>query len=288
MSRKLLITGGTGFIGINLVNYLNNENYIINIGRNKNPLCHNIFWNLHDNLESLSLKDVDTIIHCASIVGDDNTNKSQYIDVNVKSTLELLEFSLRNKIKKFILISTGGVYGFSKKVFEEGDICNATGIYSLSKYFSEKVCELYKDKLSVVILRLFFPYGNGQKGRLISNLFNNIIEENKSILSKNGQPIINPVHIIDVVSIIKGVIENNLEGTFNICGNEYLSIAQICKKISFVENIEDVEFIFGDKDIDNLMGNNNKICRSLNYTMKVDIDLGLQLFSNYLKNKGGI
>jgi len=288
MSKKILITGGTGFIGSNLIKSLNSGNDIVNIGRNKNLRCDNIFWDLQGNLDDLLLNNVDIIIHCASIVGNDSTNKSDYIDINVKSTLELLEFSIKNKVKKFILISTGGVYGYSKKVLDENDICNPGEIYSLSKYFSEKVCELYKDKLSIVILRMFFPYGERQKSRLISNLFNDILEKKEIMLSKNGQPIINPVHIIDVVNIIKNIIKNDLNGTFNICGNEFFSIEQLCRKIALLEKVDDPELIYGDNDIDNLIGNGKKICKSLKYNMQINLDEGLKLYSMSLRKEGRI
>lgn len=288
MSKRILITGGTGFIGSNLINSINVNNNIINIGRNENPLCDNIFWNLEDGLDNLLLNDIDIIVHCASIVGNINISKSKYIDINVKSTLELLEFCIKNKVKKFILISTGGVYGFSKKLLDETDVCNAKEIYSLSKYFSEQVCELYKDKLSIVILRLFFPYGNGQKGRLISKLFDNTLNKRKIILSKNGQPVINPIHIFDVINIIENIILNDSNGIFNICGNEFISIEQICNKIALIENIDAPQFIHGDNNIDNLMGNNKKICMSLNYNMKINLDKGLESFLISLKKEGGI
>ena len=288
MSKRILLTGGTGFIGSNLIKSLRNENNITNIGRNKNPLCDNIFWNLEDGLNNLEIDDIDIIVHCASIVGNVNIIKSKYIDINVKSTLELLEFCIKNKIKKFILISTGGVYGFSKKNLVENDICNVKEIYSLSKFFSEQVCELYKDKLSIVILRLFFPYGDGQKGRLISNLYDDICKKKKIMLSKNGQPVINPIHIFDVVNIIKNFIEYDLEGTFNICGNEFFSIEQLCRKIALIENIDDPQFIYGDNDIDNMMGSNKKVCMALNYKMQVNLDEGLKSFLISLKKERGI
>ncbi|WAG44150.1 NAD(P)-dependent oxidoreductase [Clostridium estertheticum] len=288
MPKKILITGGTGFIGKNIIRSINNENYIINIGRNKNLMCDNIFWNLQDNLDDLFIDNIDVIIHCASIVGNDNINKSDYIDINVKSTLELLEFGVRNKIKKFILISTGGVYGFRKNILDENDICNAKEIYSLSKYFSEELCELYKGKLSIVILRLFFPYGDGQKGRLIGNLFNDILEKNTIMLNKNGMPIINPIHIFDVVNIVENIIENDLEGIFNICGNEFISIEEICRKIAFIINVHEPKFIYCDNDIDNLMGSGKKICRSLNYNMQMNLNEGLELFFMSLKKEGQI
>lgn len=284
MSKNILITGGTGFIGSSLINSIKNIHNVINIGRRKNYVCSNIPWNLTDGLDSLIPNNIDIIVHCASIVGNQTSSISKYIDINVKSTLKLLEFCKKNNVKKFILLSTGGVYGFSKKASSEQDICNPKDMYSLSKYFAEKVCELYKDKLSIVILRLFFPYGSGQKGRLISNLFDNILNHRKIKLNKNGQPIINPIHIFDVIGILKIIIDDdNIGGIFNVCGNEFYSIKDICKRIALISNIDDLEFSYEENHIDNLIGTNEKICKTLNYTIDINLSEGLKLFLMSLK-----
>lgn len=280
MLKKVLITGGTGFIGSNLIKFLGNEYYFINIGRNENVYCENVLWNLVDDLDEMQIDNVDIIIHCASIVGKDASSKSDYIDINVKSTLRLLEFCARNNIKKFILISTGGVYGLNENILNENDICNPNEIYSLSKFFSEKISELYKNKISIVVLRMFFPYGEGQNGRLLTNLTHNLINKNKITINKNGKPIINPIHIIDVVNIMKHIIESDCKGTFNICGNELISIKELCIKIAKELNISNYNFVYNTDSVSNLIGDNRKVCRMFDYNMKISIDKGIKLFLN--------
>ncbi|MFU0823722.1 NAD-dependent epimerase/dehydratase family protein [Clostridium sp.] len=284
MEKRLLITGGTGFIGSNLIELLGSTYECINIGRNKNEKCENIKWNLKDPLYNFNIPQVDAIIHCASIVGNKNIPKSEYIDVNLKSTLELLELSVKNNIKRFIYISSGGVYGYSEKILTEENNCYPQDIYSMSKYLSEELCRLYENKISIVILRMFFPYGNGQNGRLISSLINNILQGNKIILNKNGLPIINPIHINDVVEIIKGIIESNCRGVFNVCGNEYFSVEELCRKIALSIGINNLKLVHTESEVKNLMGSNKKICDLLNYSMKINIEKGIKMYLDSILN----
>lgn len=280
MSKKILITGGTGFVGSNLINSLINNYDCINLGRSENNLCKNIQWNFKDRLDDLINYNIDTVIHCASIVGNQNIIKSDYIDVNVKSTLELLEFASRNGVKKFIYISTGGVYGYKKKEFSESDECSPTDIYGLSKYFAEQLCSSYKKEFPIIILRLFFPYGIGQKNRLIANLINYILEDKEIVFNKNGLPIINPIHINDVVNILEKMLETNCNGIFNVCGNENISVEQLSEKIALSCNKNTFKFVYGDNHVSNVIGSNEKICKLLNYTMENNLDKGIKSIVN--------
>lgn len=280
MVKNILITGGTGFIGSNLIYSLKNNYEFINLGRSENKLCKNIYWDLKESLDDKIDTRIEAVIHSASIVGNGSSNKSDYIDINVKSTLELLEFCLKNNVKKFIYISTGGVYGYSEKELSENSECNPIDMYSLSKYFSERLCDLYKDKISIVILRMFFPYGNGQHGRLINNLLNSILQGKEINLNKNGLPMINPIHITDVVNMLKIVLETDCSGAFNICGDENISIEDLCKKIACYSNSSSPNFVHSNNSVSNLMGSNKKICNLLNYKMKINLDTGIKLLLN--------
>ncbi|WP_315112783.1 NAD(P)-dependent oxidoreductase [Clostridium intestinale] len=276
MSKTILITGGTGFVGSNLIQYLNSNYEVINLGRNKNHLCKNIYWDLKEQLDKKINFKVDVIIHCASIVGNSDINKSEYIDINVKSTLELLEFCYKKRIKKFIYISTGGVYGYNKDISNEEDCCSPIDIYSLSKYFSEQLCDLYNKNISIIILRLFFPYGNSNNTRLINNLIENIKQEKEITLNKNGLPLINPIHISDVINVLSKLVEVNCEGTFNLCGDEYISIENLCYKIASILKKDNLNLIYKDKAISNLIGSNSKICELLNYKMSTNLNEGIK------------
>lgn len=276
MNNNILISGGTGFLGSNIIYSLRNKYNFTNIGRGTNKYCNNLYWNLYTPITNTMKNNIDVIIHCASIVGNNELDRDKYIDINVKSTLNLLEYGKSKNIKKFIYISTGGVYGYGDNKFKETDECNPKDLYCLTKFFSEKLCNLYSDNFEVVILRLFFPYGNFQSERLISNLVKNVIEKNEIVLNNDGKPIINPINIIDVVNIINRIIEMDCNGIFNICGNEYFSIQDLCNLIANMLNIHRVNYVFSGKSTQNLMGDNSKVLKLCNYKNSVDLERGLK------------
>ncbi|MBK1813403.1 NAD(P)-dependent oxidoreductase [Clostridium sp. YIM B02505] len=279
----LLITGGSGFIGTHLVNSLNSIYNITNLGRTKNPMCSNIYWDLKTGLDDVIIPPPCAVIHCASIVNSKSTDNYEYIDVNVKSTIALLEFCIKNSVKKFIFLSSGGVYGYSKKPLSEYDSCKPEGIYLLSKYFSEKICNLYKDRLDIIILRPFFPYGEGQKGRLISNLFYDILNNNVISLNRNGHPKINPIYISDLIDVIKLVIENDVSGIFNACGDDIISIEELCNVIVQITGKKNLRFFYKETDTEDLVGDNSQLYSHLNYKLNINLEQGLTYYFNWLK-----
>ncbi|QAA30591.1 NAD-dependent epimerase/dehydratase family protein [Clostridium manihotivorum] len=281
---KLLITGGTGFIGSNLINLTNSIYEITNLGRSKNSLCSNIYWDLKTPLDYIPLNNIDTVIHCAAIVNNQTFDNSDYIDINVKSTIMLLDFCIKNSIPRFILLSSGGVYGFRETPVSEDDLCKPQGMYQISKYFSEKICELYKDKLSITILRLFFPYGQGQSNRLISNLFSNIINHKTVTLNKAGSPKINPIYIYDVINILKLAINLDISGTFNVCGDEIVSIESLCQKIAMICGEKNLSLCFKEFYENDLIGNNLKLKNSFNYKPEFNLNYGLTSYFNWMKD----
>lgn len=281
---ELLITGGSGFIGTHLVNSLNSMYNITNLGRNKNPLCTNIYWNLKTGLDYIAIPPPYAVIHCASIVNSNNSDNYEYIDINVKSTIALLEFCVKNSVKKFIFVSSGGVYGYSKYAFSEDNSCNPQGIYLLSKYFSEKICTLYKDKLDIVILRPFFPYGEGQKGRLISNLFYDILNNNVISLNKGGYPKINPIYISDLIDIITLFIKNDVAGIFNVCGDDVISIEELCKTIAKITDKKNLNLFYKENSVGNLVGSNKYLYSTLGYKSNTTLEQGLTHYFKWLKS----
>ena len=280
MDRKnMIITGGTGFIGRNLIDRLSAEYRCINLGRNENRRCENVFWNLCNELPYgiLSSLPLDCIVHSAAIVGNDNhIHPADYIEVNVKATLRLLEFASQNQVKHFIYISTGSVYGESWRVFTEEDSCSPKDIYSLSKYFSEMICKLYEDSLNITILRPFFPYGTGQSNRLIPNLIGRISSRQPVHLNENGLPCINPVNITDMTGIISETAKRGITGVFNISGEELLTIRDICEIIGRKLNVDGIRYVFTQNRAQGMVGSNRKICDLLDYKMQVNMNEGLE------------
>lgn len=270
MKKKVLLTGSTGYIGKNIILKLGSKYEFINLGRNSTELCSNVIWNFNKKIEIN--QEIDTVIHSAALIGNEFSSLSEYVNANIKFTSDLLDFCTNNNVKNFIYLSTGGVYGFKENKFKENDTCNPQGIYNLSKKFSEDLCLLKANSMRIVIYRLFFPYGLNQKGRLFDNLMVNIINKKKIVLNKNGKPIINPVYIDDLIKIIDCEIQGNNEGIFNIAGIEDVSIKEIVGIMQRHLNIPELNYRYNNNKVFNLLGDNEKIIKSLNYKFKNNID----------------
>lgn len=288
--RTILITGGTGFLGQNLIKVLNSDYNIYNLGRRSTNLCRNIYWDMKSEIDIASFPNkVDIVIHGGGIVGiSDLISTNEYIDINVRSTATLLEICCKKNISHFIYFSTGGVYGYKEGMSYEEDKCNPQDIYSLSKYFSELLCEHYNLKFEVTILRLFFPYGVGQTGRLICNLVNSIMNGDVIKLNIKGLPHINPIYVSDVCEIVKSIINSRVEGTFNISGNEIISIEELCKVIASRLNNRELNFIYTDKKVKDLLGSNRKICDELEYEFRISLKESISEIVDNINTKRGI
>lgn len=282
--KTILITGATGFLGNSIVSNLMSKYEFINVGRSENTFCKNIYWDLKNTLNIEHEINSKIAIHCASIVGSNSKIAvSDYLDINVKSTAALLDLCVKKNVDKFILISTGGVYGYNDKPMKESDRCNPEEIYSLSKYFSEKICELYKDKIQIIILRLFFPYGNYKSDRLINRLITNILNGKSVCLNHDGHPIVNPIHIVDLVNIIEIFLNSNSKGIFNVSGNEEISIENLCNLISIKAKITPSKYIYNNIILKNMIGNNDKLNMLINYKQQVSLSQGIDELVNFLK-----
>ncbi len=280
----VLFTGGTGFLGRSLIDSLAARYRCINAGRHENTACENIPWNLAEAFPDGHFPggDVGCIVHCASIVGqNDSVPTAEYFDINIKATARLLDFAVRNHARHFIYISSGAVYGEAATELTEDDDCNPVNRYGLSKYISEILCSHCSDKMSVTILRPFFPYGDGQTGRLIPTLINQIANGHEVTLNKDGRPRINPIHISDFVRIVSLVIEKELTGKYNVCGNEVLSLLDICERIREQLNAGEPHYVFRENETLNLIGSNRRICKALNYNLRMRFDEGIAFARAY-------
>ena len=171
-----LITGGGGFIGSHLAEKLVRLNHKVividdfSIGRKKNlsQIKRNIkIINgtiLNNNILSKYLKNVDNVFHLAAKadIVPSIENPNLYFDVNVKGTLNVLNASVKNKVKRFIYIASSSSYGIPKKYpTPEGSNIDPQYPYALTKRLGEELVLHYSKvyNLNSTSLRLFNVYG---------------------------------------------------------------------------------------------------------------------------------
>ena len=243
---KVLVTGGTGFIGGYLIPKLIDEGYNVriltrNVETSKKKfgtLCEYFEGNITDpNTLTNCCMDIDVVIHMAAISGNDKNNKKnkdRFLKINYYGTKNLIEEAKTKQVKKFIYISSSAALGVvNEKIIDEATKSKAKIPYDYSKYLTEQFllneCNSFFD---IVVLRPTKVYGEnenstsilkqlrmakkgyciniGFKSKYFSNLY---IEDfiNAIVLSiKNGQNI----YLISSNSI-------TTKDFANICGNHF-------------------------------------------------------------------
>ncbi|MBS3053298.1 MAG: NAD-dependent epimerase/dehydratase family protein [Candidatus Aenigmarchaeota archaeon] len=189
---KTLITGGSGFIGTNVISKLLKTGNEIAVLDNFPPITGKnlIEFIQADIRNSLQLDkqiadNFDALIHLAAKSDARNMeNFSTFKEINVDGTMNVLELARKNDIKKVIFTSSSHVYGnIPQKKFAESGPINPISYYGSSKFFGETICRAYSDfyGINCIILRLFTVYGPGGRTDMAVMRFIDSISQNKPI-----------------------------------------------------------------------------------------------------------
>lgn len=216
MTNTFLVTGGAGFIGSNLCDYLLKKNHKIIIIDNFNAFYNpeikrnnirevkglmNINNIAEENLiiEEGDIRDItfltkvfnsykiDTIIHLAAMAGvrPSIIDPLLYNEVNVRGTLNLLDLCNKFSINKFIFASSSSVYGNNKKLpFTESDSVDfPISPYAATKKSGELLCHVYSHLygINIACLRFFTVYGPRQRPDLAIYKFTELMLSKKEI-----------------------------------------------------------------------------------------------------------
>jgi len=239
--KKILITGGLCYIGIELVKYLSKTYQIIvcDIGFffNKKISSSNVIILKKDyqKLTINNLNKVDTVIHLAAISNDPSVLLNPKIswETNVFGTNILLDLCKKAGIKKFIFASSGSVYGVQKKnkVTEDLDLVPISE-YNKTKMIGERIALSYSKDFIVSIIRPATVCGMSQSMRydLTVNLLTLDALKYKKIKIFGGNQFRPNIHIIDMIRVYDFFVKKNFPGIYN-AGFENFSIMNIAKKI---------------------------------------------------------
>lgn len=297
---KILITGGSGYIGGRLNKYFSNLNYEIYLASrsHKHSSYGNhivIDWNKYESLQE-ACKNMDVVVHCAGMNSLDCQNDPiGAFKVNEQYTRNLAKVAIKHKVKTFVYLSTAHVYSsdLSGSITEDTMITNMHP-YAASHYAGEKsLIELSKnlnDKMQIIIIRLANSFGPPADmrancwGLVVNNFCKQAATDSRIIINGPSNTIRNFITITDLCSALNFLLcypsYKKPLMIFNL-GDKTKSIFDIAMEIvSIYKNFNNVSIKIIKKSEDNKL---NKLDFKSNAIMK----LGWEPESNFtleLKN----
>jgi nucleoside-diphosphate-sugar epimerase len=257
---RILITGATGFVGASLTRRLSASGHdVITVSRKPTDVpgaAGNIVWDIEDAYILPALpSDLDAIVHAAQSRNYRNFpgDADEMWRVNVAPTAPLLNFAVASGVRHFCLISSGAVYDPYAGLLEEGAALAPSGFLGATKLAAEVLARPYASKLSLSILRLFFPYGPGQTNRLTPNIIGRVRSGTPVQVGNDGEGLrFTPTYIEDISHVIERALEENWTGVYNVASDEQVSIAGLAFAIGEIINKQPV-FEKTDQVSDNII-----------------------------------
>ena len=251
---KILVTGGAGFIGSHIVEYLvqRGDNVIVldNLSNGKMQNISKVSDDINFvngdvrdcNLVEQLVKDVDGVFHEAALVSVPESFKMQneYFDVNVNGTENILKLAKEYGFK-IVYASSSSVYGNPKSVpIKENDDRNPLNPYAKTKLEDELLAEKYSEMgVHIIGLRYFNIFGRRQSKEYagVIKLFLEKIQQNKApIINGDGSQTRDFVYVEDVVKANILAMDSNIKYKFLNVGTGFsisiLDLANICIEAS--------------------------------------------------------
>jgi len=279
---KILLFGGSGFIGKHLINKMNGKYDFLSLSRNleDNSMCSKIADILKPESYEPFLENTETIIN---LIGQIDPNLDQFTSSNLTGSLNLLNSAVKYNVKNIILISTINVYGENNNSpSKETDILSPESNYGIIKMMNEKLYEHFSKiyGINVTILRLSGVYGPGKIKGFFPQMINAI--NDKTIILKlynYGNQLRDFIYIDDAIDGILKSISHKSSGfdIFNISSGNRYSIKEI---ISITEKLSNshigVEYSSKKFDEKCISADNSKSKLILNFDPKISLNSGIQ------------
>lgn len=306
--KKILVTGGAGYIGSHLARGLIDKGYVVRVldsllygrsgiesfsGEDRFELCVGDICNIRDVFKAV--KGVDAVIALAAIVGDPACalDKEETLFTNYESTKILVEACNHYKVRRLVFASSCSVYGAnSELVLNEGSKLNPVSLYAETRIMSEQVILQNARYFSPVILRLATVFGLSERMRfdLVVNIMTIKALKEKKIQIFGGEQWRPLVHAKDAAQAFMVAMEapDGVAGreVFNIGSNEMnFTITQVGKMVCEMISGTQLKSEKAESDKRDYRVNFEKANKLLGFKSRFSIQDGVQEIARAVHNE---
>ena len=304
-NKKVLVTGGLGAVGSNLIRKLV-ETYqcevivVDDLSSGYDGLGEwkqaNVLFNQISILDDEAMKnlfihnDKDIIFHFATLSSNQKSiNKpNEDLMVNGIGTLKMLQYATEYGIEKFVFASTSRVYGDTDTENKEDDKIDPDTPHAMTKLLGEEYCKFfyYYYGLNTIVLRIFNCYGPWDKPvknkGVIPNFFKSALNKRLLTIYGTGEETRSYIYMEDAIEmIIKAVMSRDAIGeVINIGSDNETKTIDLANKINSLccNQADNITYIIGKSwdTIKKRKANLDKAQKILNYKPRIGLDEGLR------------
>lgn len=230
--NKVLVIGASGLLGRSLVEYFVSNNFQVGaLSRNcdnQNDKFNNYSVDVldYEHLEFV-VAQYDIVVNC---IGQITNPIHECVSLNTKGVKNIIDAVKKNG-NYLIHLSTVSVYGSSSAVTEESPV-NPESVYGSLKYFAEY--QISQNLTNYAVLRISNLYGKGQVKGILGYVLRSFRNNEKALFFNNDGSLKRYyLHIDDLSSIVKLIIDKRVKGIYNVIGSDLLTIKQLvalCEK----------------------------------------------------------
>lgn len=247
-NRRVLITGGAGFIGSNLANHFakNNDVLVVDNGFLGTPdnLRSDVTYLDQCVLETDLPTDVDVVFHLAALSSYrmHEENASEGAQVNVEGFVNVVEQARQDGCDTVVYASTSSIYGSrTEPTPEDVEITVNTG-YEASKMAREQYAEYFSNhyNMSLAGLRYFSVYQGYDGAEKHKGTYANVIAQFADAIANGDQPVIfgdgqqtrDFIHVSDVISATECAAIHELNGVYNVGTGKSYSFNSVVERLN--------------------------------------------------------
>lgn len=228
--KRILLTGGSGFVGTHLKNLINDEYEVINIDIRQSG-TDTLKYDIRKPFQDIKLDNIDVIVNLAAIHKSPGHLADEYFATNILGAKNICEFAEKNNCNQIIFTSSISVYGPDETEKDEDSLLKPNIPYGMSKTIAEyihrewQLREPVKRKLSII--RPAVVFGKGEKGnftRIATALRKKIF-----VYPGRKDTIKSWIYVKDLCRLIINRLEHEKNFTiFNACYPEKTTTEDIC------------------------------------------------------------